>query len=304
MIIDFHVHIFEETSGIRKFRDKIIEHRKNILTPEQFANFRFDGKVESLIQDMDEAGVDMAVCLAGDLAFMTQEEPEVSFLRNSEYVAESQAKYPDRIIGFFGIDPFRPGAVQLLEKGIKEMGLKGVKLLPGWFYPNEERVIPFIQKIEELGVPALFHTGTDPHPFLVKFGDPRYLDDLLLKFPNLKIIAAHWARGFESTLNQLLYFRPGRLWADLSGWQFEHLYSRWHFLQQMRYFLDRFPDAILMGTDWPLIRSAPHPTLKQWVEIIKNLELPQVCLDMGMKQFTEEEKNKILGVNAMKLLGL
>lgn len=304
MIIDVHVHIFEQTAGNNKFRDKILEHRKKILSAEEFKKFRFDGRVEGLIEDMDQAGVDVAVCLAGDLAFMTQEEPESSFLRNSEYVAEAQVKYPKRIVGFFGIDPFRPGAVKLLEKGIRELGLKGVKLLPGWFYPTDERIAPFLQKIEELGVPALFHAGTDPHPFLVKYGDPRYLDDLLLKYPNLKIIVAHWARGFESLLNQLLYFRPGRLWADISGWQFEYMFSSWHFLTQMRYFLDRFPGAILMGSDWPLISSAPFPTMKEWVEVIRNMKLPQVCLDMGMKQFTEEEKNKILGDNAKKLLNL
>jgi predicted TIM-barrel fold metal-dependent hydrolase len=72
----------------------------------------------------------------------------------------------------------------------------------------------------------------------------------------------------------------------------------------MRYFLDRFPDAILMGTDWPMISSVPFPSMKKWVEIIRNMELPKVCLDMGMKQFSEEEKNKILGGNAQKLLNL
>lgn len=72
----------------------------------------------------------------------------------------------------------------------------------------------------------------------------------------------------------------------------------------MRYFLDRFPDSILMGTDWPLIGSAPFPTMKKWVEIIQNMELPQACLDMGMRQFSREEKDKILGGNARKLLSL
>jgi len=304
MIIDFHVHISEEKMAIKKWREKIYEHRKRILSEEEFKKFRIDGRVETLIEDMDKAGVDVSVCLASDLAFLTQEEPELSFMKLNEYIAEAQIKYPGRIVGFFGVDPFRPGAVNLLEKGITELGLKGVKLLPGWYYPTEERIAPFMEKIEELGVPALIHAGTDPHPFLVKYGDPRYLDDLLLKYPKLKIIAAHWARGFEQLLNQMLYFRHGRLWADISGWQFEYKFSRWHFLFQMRYFLDRFPDAILLGSDWPMISSAPFTTMKEWVEIIKNMELPQACLDMGMQQFTSEEKNKILGGNAQKLLNL
>jgi uncharacterized protein len=304
MIIDFHVHIAEEKNYSKSFREKVFAHRKKILSEEDFKNFRMDGRVEKLIEDMDRAGIDASVCLGSDMAFLTQEEPEAHFFRVNEYLAESQIKYPGRIIGFFGCDPFRPGAVKLLEKGIKEMGLKGVKLNAGWYFATDERIDSYIKKIAELGVPVLFHAGADPHPFLVKYGDPRYLDDLLLKYPSLKIIVAHWARGYEQLLNQMLYFRPGRLWADISGWQFEYKFSSWHFLTQMRYFLDRVPDSILLGSDWPYISSAPYPTIKEWVEIIKNMELPQVCLDMGMRQFTEEEKNKILGGNARKLLNL
>ncbi len=304
MIIDFHVHLLEEKSISKKFREEIVAHRKKMLSPEQFEKLRMKGSVQSLIEDMDQAGVDVSVCMGGDMAFSTQEEPEAPFMRQNEYLAEVQAKYPRRIVGFFAIDPFRPGAPALLEKGIKELGLKGVKVLPSWFSPAEERIAPFMQKIEDLGVPVLFHSGLDPLPFLAKYGDPRHLDDLLLRYPKLKIISAHWARGYEQLLNQMLYFRPGRLWADLSGWQFEYKFSRWYFLFQMRYFLDRFPDTILMGSDWPMVSSAPFPTMKEWVDAIRNLELPQACLDMGMRQFTPAEKDKVLGGNAQKLLNL
>jgi len=53
-----------------------------------------------------------------------------------------------------------------------------------------------------------------------------------------------------------------------------------------------------------MIGSAPFPTMKKWVEILQSMELPQACLDMGMRQFTRQEKEKILGGNAQKLLNL
>jgi len=304
MIIDFHVHVYEDKTISNRLKEEFFAHRKKILSEEQFKNLRINGRVETLIEDMDEAGVDVSVCMGGDMAFLTQEEPEAPFMRQNEYLAEAQARYPKRIVGFFTLDPFRPGARTLLEKGVKELGLKGVKILPSWFSPAEERIAPFMEKIEELGVPVLIHSGVDPLPFLAKYGDPRHLDDLLLKYPRLKIISAHWARGYEQLLNQMLYFRPGRLWADISGWQFEYKFSPWHFLFQMRYFMDRFPNAVLLGSDWPLVSSAPFPSMKEWVEVIKNMCLPQACLDMGMKQFTPEEKEKILGGNAQKILDL
>lgn len=55
--------------------------------------------------------------------------------------------------------------------------------------------------------------------------------------------------------------------------------------------------------DWPLF--TPMISLKEWVEGIKELKLPPP-MKMLFPEFksTEEDKNKILGENAKKLLGL
>lgn len=303
-VVDVHVHIFEEKMWPRKFLNSLYAHRKKIFSAEEFKRYKAEAKAEILIKEMDEAGVDISVCLPVDFAFMCQEEPEISAWKANEYVAEAQARYPGRIIGFFGCDPMRPGAVEMLEKGIKKLGLKGVKIFPGWFFPTDERIASFIQKVEELSVPVLFHSGVDPHPFVVKYGHPQYLDDLLLKYPKLKIIAAHVSRGWGELLIQLMVYRPGNLWTDLATMQLETMYSHWHFLTQMRYVMDRVPDATLFGSDWPFLKSGAFPSAKGWVDVIKTLKLPQARLDMGMKQFTGEEKEKILGGNAQKLLNL
>jgi hypothetical protein len=304
MIIDVHVHMFETKMMNRKMMTSLYEHKRSILSPDDFKNFKYDGTLKTLIKDMDEAGIDISVCLPIDLAFMTGEEAEVPVWQFNEYVAEAQAKYPERIIGFFGCDPMRPGSVEMLEKGIKELKLKGVKIFPGWFYPSDERVSKFMQKIEELGVPLLIHSGADPHPFSIKFGDPRYLDDVLLRFPKLKMVSAHIAHGFEELFIKMALYRPGRIWTDLAAWQYEHVYSQWHFLTQLRHTLDLIPNAVLFGSDWPLLKSSPFVSQKGWVEFFKNLKLSQPCLEMGMKQFTAEEKRKLLGENARVLLNL
>ena len=304
MIIDVHVHIFEEKMWPKRFLDEIYEVKRRTLSREDFKRYSITATTEALIKDMDAAGVDVSVCLPIDFAFMCQQEPEVSIWRANEYVAEAQAKYPKRIVGFAGVDPMRPGAVDLLERGVKELNLKGVKIFPGWYYPTEERIAPFIQKIEDLGIPVLFHQGADPHPFVVKYGDPRYVDDLLLKYPRLKVIAAHCARGYEDLLVEMIAWRPNRIWADISALQYEHVQSSWHFLMKMRYLLDRVPNAVVTGTDWPFVKNAPCPTHKEWFDLLRNLRLPQAFLDMGMRQFTEEERGKFLGENARKLLNL
>ncbi len=304
MIIDMHVHIFEEKMWPRRFLDEIREIKRRILTEEEYKRYSIEAKIETLIKDMDSAGVDVSVCLPIDFAFMCQQEPEISIWKANEYVAEAQQKYPDRIVGFAGVDPMRAGAVDLLEKGIKELGLKGVKIFPGWYYPNEERIAPFIRKSEELNIPVLFHQGADPHPFVMKYGDPRHVDDLLLKYPRLKVIEAHCARGYEDLLMEMVIWRPNRIWIDLSGMQYEYVASPWHFLMRMRYLLDRAADAVVVGSDWPFVKNPPNPSHGGWIDSLKKMKLPKGFLDMGMKQFTKEEKKKVLGENARRLLNL
>jgi len=45
-------------------------------------------------------------------------------------------------------------------------------------------------------------------------------------------------------------------------------------------------------------------TLKEYVDGIKKMKLPPPMKMMGLPEFTEEEKNKILGENAKKVLVL
>lgn len=305
MIVDMHVHLLEERMYPKKFLESLYEQKRSVMSEKEFKRYKAEAKAETLIADMDKAGVDVSVCLPVDLAFAQHDESEISIWKANEYVADAQARYPDRIIGFFGCDPFRPGSVDMLEKGINHLGLRGVKIIPSWFFPTDERVAPFIQKIEELNVPVLFHSGaSDPLPILAKYGSPIHLDDLMLRYPKLKIIAAHISRGWEDLLIQMIVYRLGRIWTEVAGLQFEFVSSRWHFLMKIRYAMDRVPDAILFGSDWPWLKSGFFPSHKEWVKAFRNMMLPEGCLDMGMKQFSKDERDKILGGNAVKLLNL
>ena len=70
---------------------------------------------------------------------------------------------PDTFIGFGSVDPWMGKlAVKEVERAHKELGLKGIKFIPMTqeFYPNERRFYPIYEKIAELGMIAMFHTGT------------------------------------------------------------------------------------------------------------------------------------------------
>jgi predicted TIM-barrel fold metal-dependent hydrolase len=309
MIIDVHTHIFESLDVFQKsFLDNFRAHKRIQLGDEGYKNWEaaFDGRIETLIKDMDEAGVDKSIVLPAypSLAY-GDDPPKISIWRCNEYGAEAQRKFPDRIISFVRIDPLRRDAMELLVRALTEWGLRGVKIHPS--IPLDNIAFqPLLNKINELEVPVLIHMGVDPVPFLAKHGNPLFLDELASRFPKMKIVAAHHARGFEDLLTAVMLNRGERIYSDLAFWQHEYVFSHWRFIMKMRYFMDRIPRLVLMGSDWPFTKTAPPLSHKEWFEAIKNLKIPAQVLQLGLgiKDFSDEEKKMILGENARTLLNL
>jgi len=307
MIIDVHTHIFESLDVFQKtWLENYRAHKKSQLGDKEYEKWEanFDGRAETLIRDMDEAGVDKAIALTTYPSVAHGEElPKISLWRCNEYTAEAQRKYPDRIIGFARVDPLRKDAIELLVKAITQWGLKGVKIHPTTPV-TDEVVQPVMSKINEMEIPVLIHMGVDPIPFLAKNGNPVDLDTLTARFPKLKIIAAHHARGFEELLTSVILSRRGRIYSDLAIWQNEVVLSPWRFILKMRNLMDWIPRYVLMGTDWPFLKNPLSH--KGWFEAVKNLKIPEPVLQLGLgiKDFSREEKDMILGENAKTFLGI
>jgi hypothetical protein len=88
-------------------------------------------------------------------------------------------------------------ACELLEH-YSSSGFKVVKMFPMLgFYPDEERLFPVYEKIQELGLMVLFHmggssrVGKEPANISCKYGRPEYIDGLAFRFPQIDFIMAH-----------------------------------------------------------------------------------------------------------------
>src|SRR5919112_4795496 len=80
----------------------------------------------------------------------------------NDYVASVARQYPDQFIGFASVDPWKGAwAVHELERSVKELGLRGLKLHPTTqaFYPNDPRFYPLWATCAELGIPIISHSG-------------------------------------------------------------------------------------------------------------------------------------------------
>ena len=144
------------------------------------------------------------------------------------YIADVVKKYPDRFIGFGGVDPHKGKiAVQQLDE-IKDLGLKGLTFHAGSqeFFANDPKLYPLWARCQELGLICLFHSG----PTGVGAGTPGgggikleymrpipYVDDIAADFPELKIILAHPSFPWDKDGLAVIRHKPN-VFMDLSGW--------------------------------------------------------------------------------------
>lgn len=278
--IDMHVHLPTASfldGAIKPFREPaeaFFRSRVPLLEMDEVAR---------IYDQMDIVGV----LLAWDAETATGLPP----LTNDE-VSAVVAKYPGRFVGFASVDPWKgKRAVAEMERAIKELGLIGAKFHPGIqaFYPNDTRFYPLYEAITELGVPALFHTGTNglgagtPGGMGVKldFTRPIYLDHVAADFPELTVIGAHPAWPWHEEMLAIIGHKSN-VFMDLSGWSPKYIPKV--IMDEAR---SRLQDRILFGSDYPFI--APS----RWLADFDTLE-----------GFSPEVRQKILHDNAARLLKL
>jgi len=137
--------------------------------------------LSDFIAALDQAGVTQAV-------FTGRRSPLRKF--SNEYIAESVQAYPDRLIGFAGIDPTQgSAAVKEIEAVISGLGMKGIALDPHHIkvYPDDRLLYPLYYKCVDLDVPVIFTMG----PLVGRWGSPAAVDRLAEDIPSLKIVCSH-----------------------------------------------------------------------------------------------------------------
>jgi predicted TIM-barrel fold metal-dependent hydrolase len=299
MIIDGHCHVWDE--------DSISDDLKNLISSVA-RQLNFDPKLilnaspERLIEEMNDAGIDKTCICSLDYEFLFR--GDLSFKEYNDRLAEMLNQYPERLIGFAGIDPRRgKAAIKELERCILNLGFKGVKLWPlTGFYPDNKDFYPFYEKVKELGAVIFCHTGLGPSRTYLKYCKPVFVDTIAVDFPEIPIIMAHMGDPWTNEAISVATKNPN-VYIDISAW--EPVLKRAPFALFQTLVQAKMScgiKKILFGSDWPLF--APILSLKEWVNGIKKLKVLAPLKLMGLPDFTEEEKNKILGENAAKILGL
>jgi predicted TIM-barrel fold metal-dependent hydrolase len=299
LTINSHVHMQrlgkEFSDELADFYMESNEGRTCWHTGQPWRKEDFCVPADRLIADMDRLGIDKSFVLG--IAFLPYNayDPEAA-----EYAAGMVERYPDRLIGFYTANPGGGYAeAKRFERGIETLGLSGLKLLPAGnrLALNDRRMWPLFEVAQGHRVPIVMHTGWNgfPRGRVLEWEHPMYLEDVLLDFPDLKIVMAHL--GFQWADEALwLMARSPSLYGDLAFW--DESVPLWRLAQvcssaKKLGVLDR----ILWGSDYPFMAFEPG------MELFRRV--PGYTQRHELEPFvTEEDLGTYFGGAAARLIGL
>lgn len=279
MIIDFHTHIFPPS--IKKDRTPYVQSDPCFAALYSNKKARL-ATAEDLIESMDKNGVDVTVAL--NIGWTKHE----LCVETNDYILESIARYPKRLIGFCAVQPrSRDAALKEIERCAKG-GIRGVGEirpdLQGFEFNDETVMKPFVETLQKYRLLMLTH-ASEPvgHQYQGKGNiTPERLYSLITAFPDLTLVCAHWGGGLPFyALMPEVKRAMGNVFFDTAASPF--LYSPQIYQQVVEVVGS---DKILFGSDYPLLSPK------------------RVYSEITSSDLSEETKSQILAENARRLLGL
>lgn len=261
MIIDIHTHAWPE---------KVSQRARENLEKVFKVKLVGDPTLSTLLTYMDRNNIDISVVCG--VATKPDQVPSIN-----KWLFSVRSK---RIKVFCALHPEYKDWQEELKK-IKDNG-DGIKLLPEFqdFYIDHDDVLPWYEEIEKLKLPLIFHCGKELSGTMLVKSSPDRLARVMKKFPELKIIAAHFG-GFELWDEVKKYLLGKDVYLDTSFF--------FHFLpiDEIKSMILNHPkDRLLFGTDFPIVDQ------KKDLDFLKNLDIP------------EDLKSRIFSLNAKSLLSI
>jgi len=172
-IIDFHAHAFP---------DQVAASAIPYLEEEGDVKAMHDGRVSSLLNLMDREHVEKSIICS----IATRPSQFEAILDWSRQIRS------DRIIPFPSFHPDDPEALGHINR-IKAEGFKGIKMHPYYqhFFLDDKKLYPAYEKISQLGLILVMHTGFDIAFPRIRRCDPWQILTILTRFPELKMVTTH-----------------------------------------------------------------------------------------------------------------
>jgi predicted TIM-barrel fold metal-dependent hydrolase len=173
-----------------------------------------------------------------------------------------------RLLGFAGIDPRRPNAIELVARSFDQWGAVGLKLHPtGAWELGDERTHAVVSLAAVRGRPILVHIGHTMQILSDKNSQPEAFIRLARDFPNGKFIAGH--SGFELFPQFLRGGIPENIFFDISGWQELVGDDAGLLKSNLDRLLEAFPGRVGFGTDSPFFSYNLISQEARWLAMVR-----------------------------------
>ncbi len=232
--------------------------------------------VASTLAAMDEAGVALSILSAWH-------GPEGELITHDE-VAAQIAQAPTRFRGLVTADLARPmESVREIRRRVDRKQFIGVRVVP-WLWnlpPNDRRYYPIYAACIDAGVPFCTQIGhTGPLRSSETGRLIPYLEDVLLDFPELVVVAGHVGFPWLDELTTLTIKFPN-LYVDTSAYALHRLPPAF-----VEWMTGIGASRVMFGTNWPMLS-------------------PQRCLaGLGGLGLTAAQSAAFLHGNARRVFGL
>lgn len=202
--VDIHVHLLSSEVKFNRFYDRLaimFFARRLGSTPRKLLNNSYEAYINALIGSVRNSdyvekivlfGIDEKIDENGNVI-----HKDTTVCANNNEVLRIYEKHPDIIIPFFSINPLRADALELIDK-YADAGFKGAKFMQNYWEidTNDNRFMPYYEKLKNRGLPALFHIGSESSLPSNRDYESLSMIKLPLQF-GVKVIVAHMALSYE-----------------------------------------------------------------------------------------------------------
>lgn len=246
---------------------------------------RLTMSVEKFVELLNKMGVEKAVIFNLD-----EETPSGIAGLPNDYYAEIVRQFPDKFIGFAGIDPLKKKkAIQEIKRSY-ELGLRGIAIRPFMFQipPTDKKMYPIYSTCVEFDIPIWFHISINYSTNTMEVERPIYLDVVAQDFPELKIIAGHGGWPWVNEMVAVAWRNPN-IYIDIASYLPKYIGMQGTGWEPLMHFGNSvLQDKILFGSTWLFMGMS----IKQLADEVMKLPLK------------EKVKEKWLYGNAARLLGI
>ena len=269
MLIDIHTHFFRSPEH---FSTEFLDQTRRVAG----AGFNLNVLWEQYHAQAGEC--DWTVVFGGKAALSGLWVPD-------DEVAAYTKTHSDKTVGFLSVDPAQPGWQEELQRGHQDLRLKGIKLMPMYagFYPNDRKIDYLWEYATQHHLPVLLHTGTTfARQAPIGCTVPRLIDDVAIRFPQVRIIMAHLSHPYEGECVAVMRKHPN-VYTDCSALHYRpfQLYHSLMLVQEYKTW-----GKVLFGSDYPFTTvDASLAGMRGLNKMLEGTALPRLDMEQMEAMF-------------------